>query len=215
MIKSSIKSARSTRCKKTPPAWHAAFEEMIPVIETHARVSFRHLNPDAREEAIQETICNACQAYARLAELGKTDLAYASVLASFGVAQVRDGRKVGNTLNIRDVSSDYCQQRKNLILERLDHYDSEEDAWNQILVEDKHAGPAQIAATRIDFAAWLKTLKPRTRKIARFLSLGHRTKDTAKTFNTSTCRVSQLRRELYESWQSFCGEAQVEEASCC
>jgi len=209
MIKSSIKSARSARCKKNPPAWHAAFEEMIPVIERHARVSFLHLNPEAREEAIQEVICNACQAYARLVEIGKTELAYASVLASFGVSQTREGRKVGNSLNVRDISSDYCRQRKNLILERLDHYDSEENAWNEILVEDKHAGPAQTAAVRIDFAAWLKTLKPRTRKIARFLSLGHKTKDTAKKFGMSEGRVSQLRLELKTAWELFTGSANV------
>ena len=142
----------------------------------------------------------------RLVELGKTDLAYPSVLASFGVAQTREGRKVGNTLNVRDVSSDYCQKKKNLILERLDRRDSEEDTWAEILVEDKNAGPAQTAAMRIDFAAWLKTLKPQTRKIARYLSLGNRTKDTAKKFGVSECRISQLRQELKAAWDLFVGD---------
>ena len=83
-MKTSKKSARrkqkSARCKKSPPAWHADFEAMIPTIENHAKIAFRHLDPEAREEAVQETLCNACQAYVRLVELGKTDVAYASVL---------------------------------------------------------------------------------------------------------------------------------------
>ena len=109
LMKTSKKSTR-TRCKKNPPAWHAAFEAMIPIIEKHARISFRHMTPDAREEAIQEVVCNACCAYAHLVEQGKTDVAHASVLASFGVSQTREGRKVGNSLNICDVSSDYCPE---------------------------------------------------------------------------------------------------------
>lgn len=46
---------------------------------------------------------NACCAVARLAELGKLDLAYPTVLARYGVAKVIDGRRVGNKLNVRDV----------------------------------------------------------------------------------------------------------------
>ena len=83
-----MKSLRKrTGCRKSPPAWHAAFEAMLPLIKTHAKVSFRYLSPEAREEAVQEVICNACCAYARLVELKKTDLAYPSALARFGVVQ--------------------------------------------------------------------------------------------------------------------------------
>ena len=89
--------------KPATPPWHETFLRMLPAIRQHARISFRHLGPEAREEAIQSVVCNACCAMARLAELGKLDLAYASVLARFGVAQVRDGRMTGGHLNCRDV----------------------------------------------------------------------------------------------------------------
>src|SRR5262245_58995051 len=104
-------SKDSARCKKSPPAWHAPFAAMLPTIEAQAKIAFRHLAPEAREEAGQETVCNACQAYARLAELGKTNLAYPSALARFGICQAKAGRKVGGTLNCHDVSSHYCQQK--------------------------------------------------------------------------------------------------------
>lgn len=77
-------SKPSIRCRKVPPAWHADFEAMIPTIETHAKISFRHLDAEAREEAVQETICNACQAYARLFELKKTAVAYPGVFQARG-----------------------------------------------------------------------------------------------------------------------------------
>jgi hypothetical protein len=37
---------------------------------------------------------------------------YPSALARFGVAQTKDGRKVGGRLNVRDVSFPYCQRER-------------------------------------------------------------------------------------------------------
>jgi len=72
---------------------------MLPAIQRHARISFRHLDAEAREELIQEVIANSLVAFLRLFSLGKTELAYPSVLARYGAAQARDGRRVGGRLN--------------------------------------------------------------------------------------------------------------------
>jgi hypothetical protein len=193
------------RCSKSPPAWHVDFETMIPIIETHAEIAFRHLQAEAREEAVQETVCNACQTYARLVELGKTDVAYPSVLARFGVRQTKEGRKVGGNLNCHDVLSDYCQQKKHILIERLDHRTSKE-VWAEILVEDKHAGPADTAIVRIDFSEWLQLLPRQLRRIAIFLAKGETTSAAAKRFRISPGRISQIRRQLFEAWHRLQGD---------
>jgi len=179
---------------------------MVPVIERQARIAFRHSNPEARDEAIQETVCNACCAFARLVELHKTDVAYPSVLAGFGIRQTIEGRRTGTKLNCRDVTSDYCRRRKNLVVARLDRFDEEEQAWAEILMEDRHAGPADTAITRIDFASWLQLLPRRLRKIANFLAKGETTSAAAKRFCLSQGRISQIRRQLYEAWHAFQGD---------
>jgi len=191
---------------KSIPAWHAAFLEMLPAIKTHAKIAFRHLDRESREEAVQEVICNACCAFARLVELGKADLAYAGPLARYGVAQVRDGRKVGGHLNCKDVLSEYCQRKKNLTVERLDKYVRETGEWCEVLVEDRHAGPAETAAARIDVGDWFTAMPRRDREIAEALAVGERTKDVARRFGLSQGRISQKRREYLESWQRFQGE---------
>jgi hypothetical protein len=180
--------------------------EMVPAIETHAKIVFRHLNAEAREEAVQEVVCNACCAYARLVELRKTHVAYPSALARFGVAQTKDGRKVGGQRNCRDVLSEYCQQKKKILVERLDQFDSEAEAWEEILVEDRHAGPAETAITRIDFATWLQLMPRRLRRIATFLANGETTGTAAKKFRLSKGRISQIRKELLLAWHSFQGD---------
>ena len=69
--------------------WHADFLSMLPTIRKHAAMAFRHLNSEAREEAIQDAIANAMLVYARLVQLKKVDLAYPAVLARCAVAQVK------------------------------------------------------------------------------------------------------------------------------
>jgi hypothetical protein len=192
--------------KRRIPHWHRGFLRMLPVIHTHARVSFLHLDPEAREEAIAECAANALVAYVRLYQAGKVGLAYPTVLARYAVAQVNDGRKVGNRMNVQDVSSEYCQRRKGIVVERLDKFDQLENAWQEIVVEDRHAGPAEVAATRLDFAAYLRVLPGRLRKIAKVLATGETTTATARRFNLCPGRISQIRKELFRAWQRFQGE---------
>ena len=145
------------------PAWHPAFLEMLPSIQRHARISFRHLDAEAREELVQEVIANSLVAFLRLFSLGKAELAYPSVLARYGVAQAREGRRVGGHLNANDVMSHYAQRRRGFQVEWID----------AMMPEDRTATPAEVATARIDIRAWLETLTPRNRGIARLLAVAN------------------------------------------
>jgi len=188
------------------PAWHAAFLVMLPAIARHARIAFRSRKGDERDDLIQEVIANAAVAYLRLYQQGRVALAYPTVLARYGVAQVIDGRRVGNRLRIGDVLSAYSQRKKGVVVERLDKFDDDDGAWQEIVVEDKTATPADIARVRIDFDGWLASLSRHNRRIAETLAVGNRTGDVARKFNLSEGRVSQLRTELAESWRTFVGD---------
>ncbi len=133
----------------------------------------------------------------RLFSLGKAELAYPSVLARYGAAQAREGRRVGGRLNANDVMSHYAQRRRGFEVEWIDH----------MMPEDRTATPAEVATARMDIAAWLETLTPRNREIASLLAVGESTGETAKRFGLSPGRISQLRGELCESWEAFQGAA--------
>ncbi len=200
---------RSTRISN--PAWHAAFLAMVPAIRRQARISFRNARPELREELIYEVVTNCFAAYARLVELGKEELAFPTALARFAIGQVRVGRQVGNRLRIREVMSRYAQHKKDFQVERLDQFHAEDEKWREILIEDRRAGPAEIAASRIDFASWLQRLPSRRRRIALALAGGETTTAAAKKFGVTAARISQLRQWLKESWEAFQGEAEVVE----
>jgi len=186
--------------------WQVRFVALLPVILRYAAPAFNTLGPEAKAEAIQATVANACVAYARLVERGKEGLAFATVLARYAVAQVRSGRQVGGRLNIKDVSSGYAQRRKQFNVSRLDRFDPAEGCWKEVTLADDKWPILDQVAFRCDFPAWLKSLPRRHREIAQALAAGERATDVARRFGVSLARISQLRRKLERSWLAFHSE---------
>ena len=198
-----IAPAKPLRRQRVAPAWHRRFLEMLPSIRKYARSAFGHWDGESRDDAVAEVVANATVAFARLAELKKLDLAYPSVLVRYGIAQFRDGRRVGNHLRIGEVLSPYAQRKKRFVVESLDRFDKDADEWVEAIVEDHRTPVPDQVAFRIDFPRWLTLQNNRNRRIAEALALGHSTGQVARRFKISPGRISQLRRELYRSWQEF------------
>lgn len=182
------------------------FVSMLPSIRGQLRYAFRYETPEEREELMAEALADCWLAFVRLVERGADDVAFATPLAQFAIKHIRSGRQVGCRLNKDDVSSTYAQRARDFTVERLDYFDLQEETWQESLLEDRTAGPAEIAAMRIDFSAWLLTLSETHRKIAKVLATGESTKSVAEMFQLSHGRISQLRNELHDAWRRFQGE---------
>ena len=196
--------------------WQKGFLAVLPAVETHARIRFRRLNADRREEAIQETIAAACLNYQLAAAQGKLNVVHPSSLADFAVRHTRTGRHVGSAQDAaRDVLSPACQRRHHVEVISIDRdrlpatLRDGTDGWKRIAVEDRTAGIADLAAFRIDFTQWFQLLTDRDRKIICALSSGDSTKLVAERFGLSEGRVSQLRRKFERLWRIFQGEAEA------
>jgi hypothetical protein len=196
----------ASQTSSADPDRDAKFLAMLPRIRRQAAYHLRHLAKKDRAEGIQEVVASAFVNYVRLAERGKPDLAYAGPLARYGARQYLSGRRVGNRMNCNDVTSDHCQRTNGILVEQIDHFDNPNDEWQELVVEDKHSGPAEVASTRIDFRAWLESLPEPTRCVAETLATGEATSSVARMFGCSASRISQLRRELYHAWRGFQGE---------
>lgn len=178
------------------------FLNLLPHVERTARVLCQRLDPEAREDAVAEVVANAFLSYTRLKDQGRAEIATAGSLARFGVRQYFAGRRVGSRLNSHDLLSPYARRQNHFRVERLDRQD-ERGGWREILVEDRNATPADLAASRIDVASWLEGLPQRIREIALQLAEGNSTSEVARQFRISAGRVSQVRKELARLWQEF------------
>lgn len=178
--------------------WQTEFLELLPSIEHHARIAFRRLDAEARDEAIQAVVTSAAVTYARLAASAKTGQAYATTLASYAVMQYRAGRLPGGSVNSNDVGS----VRRRTLGCRVEPLDQ----WHESLCDTRHATPADVAALRVDFGDWYRALSSRDRQVVNALADGERTSYVAALCKLTAGRVSQIRRELYADWSEFIGE---------
>ena len=114
-----------------------------------------------------------------LVHRGNESVAYATPLAQYAIRQVRDGRRVGGHQNAQDIMSASASKLHGFQIERFDQSNRETGIWREQLVEDRRAGPAEVAAARLDVAAWHRTLSQRNQQIACALSMGETTADVA------------------------------------
>jgi hypothetical protein len=198
-----IAKARPFGAGSDKDAYHARFLAMLPQIEATAHCAFRSVPREMRAELVQAAVVAAYAMFVRLAQRDRIELAYASPLVKFAVRQVRAGRCVGSALNRHDLSSAYGRRFHGVRIERLDQQDSATGEWREALIEDRRCGPAEIAASRIDMAAWLRSLPRQRRKIATLLAMGETTQHVARQCSLTPGRISQMRRQLKKSWETF------------
>jgi hypothetical protein len=181
------------------------FLSMLPEIQKQAAFAFRGLTVEAREELVQEVVATAYQLFYKLAQRGKTSLAYATPLAKFAVGHVRSGRRIGSRRNMQHVTSPCGCARNGVLTKQLDGFNHRRGEWREFLVEDRSAGPAETAAARIDWAAWLHSLPRHRRALACLLASGETTGSAARKFRISAARISQLRAWFRDNWEQFHG----------
>jgi hypothetical protein len=189
---------------------HDGFLPLVPIVERHAYVVFRHLPPSEREECACEAVAAAFLAYLSLTARGLDPFQFPSVLATRAAQHVQADRHVGGSLNRQDVLSRAAQRSQGFTvqsLQQLTHVYHE--AWWEAVTDTAQTPPDEAAAFRVDFPDWLGTRTDRDRGLIRDLAAGERPTDVAHRYGLSRSRISQLRREYEQDWLRFQGELPV------
>ena len=189
-------------------ALHAAFLALLPRIELHARIAFRHLGcPQSRDDAVAETVALAWQSYLRLVERGKDPAAFVSRFADYAARAVRRGRRVCGQEAGQEVLSPRAQARHGFAVLRLPAGPTTLNGspLEEALLDNAVTPPPEAAAFRIDFPAWLATWPERDRRLIEALGLGERTLALAQQFGLTPGWISQKRRQYHDDWERFCG----------
>ena len=192
----------------TNPAWQQRFLALLPSIRRHAKLRFRNLSPELREELVQETVARALLDFLRLVERGKEHVGLSR--DRWPVTQwprfARDGGLAADSTcatSHRDTveGGKVCRSSR-WITETMRRAAGRKFWWKTGIPR-----PAEIAAARIDVREWLKSLPKRDRRLAERLATGETTSGAARIFGITAGRISQLRRTLEASWLAFQQEA--------
>jgi hypothetical protein len=191
-------------------ALHQGFLSILPRIELHAHVFFRHLRcHHKKEDAVQEVVAISWKWYVRATEKGKDVHEFVSTLAGYAARHVKSGRKLCTQDRAGDVISPLAQQRKGFVVASLPDGSSLDGNVLDVALHDNTRSPVpDQVCFRIDFPAWLNTLSERDMRVVEDLMAGERTLDVADKYGLSPARVSQLRRAFMDGWQTFCGDGE-------
>ncbi len=179
------------------------FEEHLPRLEAHATLALRHVRcEDTRADLTAEMVAIAWRTFVRLAQRGKKPEEFITTLALRCSQAVRNGRRLAGSESARDVLSRVAAIRHEF---KVAHLGGEglPAGVEEALTDCRRGRVPELAAFRIDFPAWRACIKHRDRAVLDALASGDSTSDVAERFGISPSRVSQLRREFLESWQSF------------
>ena len=191
-------------------ALHQGFLSILPRVEVHARVCFRHVRcADRRADAVAEAVAIAWAWYRRLAHRGKDARQFPSALASLAARHVRSGRRLCGQERAQDVLSPLAQARRSFGVRPLPDFSTlNGNPLDEALHENTRSPVPEQVCFRIDFPCWLTSLSDRDQRVVEDLMLGERTLDVARKHGLSPGRVSQLRREFMLAWLAFCGEGE-------
>jgi hypothetical protein len=197
---------------------HARFLSLLPRIELHGRIYFRHVRcPHQKADAIQEMCALAWKWFLRLHQRGRDPAHFVKGFVSLLARAVNSGRRLCGMAKAKDVLNPATQRRHGFTVERLPsctqashdrlyaevHGQELHDAFEERLRDNAVTPVPEQVCFRIDFPAWLRTLSGRERRLIRAMARNERTLDLSKEFEVSPARISQLRREFLEGWERF------------
>ena len=190
------------------PNLQALFLAILPRIEAHGNVCFRHEKCQSKKaDRLAEMTAICWKWFLRLHEQGKDPNTFVSAIASYAARAVKSGRRLCGQEKARDVMSPVAQQRHCFAVGKLPDFSSVfGNPLADALIDNTQTPPDEQAAFRCDFPAWLCSLDVRRRQIASDLMMGEGTTDVSNKHGCSSARISQMRREFQDGWQAFCGE---------
>lgn len=184
---------------------HARFLQLLPRIQTHATIAFRHIRcAQQRADNIAEAIALSWKWFLRLCERGKSVEDFPMTFAILVVRAVKSGRKLAGMNRSKDAMNPHTQQRQGFVVTKLPDISTlSENPLAEALADNTITPPPDAAAFRLDFPVWLTTRTERDRRMIDELMLGARTLDVSRKHGISPGRVSQLRRVFQHDWQRF------------
>ena len=205
-------------CPGQPPievsqAAKEQFEAMLPEAERRAGFAFRYRRPEAREEAVAQTVAICWQNYASCIRRGQHIWPHKIIWYAIGRVHNRDfitgrssldvlGERTRHLGRVRVKSLDYTpephSQDKPMSMGELSGALIDRRAWEN---------PREATRIKLDYAAFLASgkLTKRQRVVFEMLAQGYRPADIAKALGISIVTASGYKRPLRKKLISFFG----------
>ena len=187
------------------------FVQMMPDIQSRARTTFRHLGPEAREEAVAQTLALSWKNHLQCASRGKA--VGAPSLAHYAMLGVQSGRSLCGQSST-DVLAPRTQKLGRVAVESLDalpaHHTSDDGWWDRShTLEDRRTLGQPFERVRIkhDYGAFLALpeVSNQEREVFELLAHGYRTGEMARELKVSAPRICQIKDAIGRKLSALMG----------
>jgi hypothetical protein len=171
------------------------FTCLLPDLTRMAKAAFRDLDPEAREEAVQNTLALTWRSYHALIEQGRAD--EPGVLKSvlwYSIKQTRMGRTLPGTGEAEKPRDVYRNAKRGRV--RFEHVELRHFVADDTPIPD-------AVSFRIDVPAFFGTLSDRQQRMAEDLMTGETTSAVAGKYGVTPGAVSQFRTRFKELFETF------------
>ena len=173
---------------------HDTFVRQLPELEVTALARFRKLDPDARQEAVQNTTTLAWMYWVRLVERDRAvDDGLLKSIWWYAMKQTRAARSISRGEGMEGRKRRDAYDRQSAPIQHLD--------FNNYIGDSTPVPDA--VAFRLDFPVFLSTLNERQRAMAIDLASGMTTAEVAKKQGVSAPAVSQFRTRFKALLERF------------
>ena len=185
---------------------HASFPPILTSVQSHARVILRFLTcADRKAELTAEAIGLAWLWHVRLCRQGRDSRQFPTALARFALRAALSGRRLVGQDSSRDALSPLAHRRHGISVQSLSTFnDPADEILADALTACTRCRVPDLAHVRVEFPRWLMRMSARNRRFVARAAEGNSTSDLARMFQISKGRISQMRRELANSWNAFC-----------
>jgi hypothetical protein len=174
----------NANARPSPDSLHRRFLALMPRLERHARIYFRHIPcADQRADKVAETIALAWKWFLRLQERGKDVEQFPMVFTFLAAQAVRSGRRLCGQEPAKDVLSTRAQHRHDFQVETLS------------------SSTQRPYATFVD---WSEGSKPWMPMKNGCMTIGSRRRPRPRPFASTSQTSSPACRSVTENWPCTC-----------
>ena len=175
-------------------ALQCCFTARLPSMRRIAFRRFRHLDPEKRDEAVQNTLALCWKFFHRLFQQGRANRGILKSVLWYAIRQTKSKRTVQGKAKSKD-ALDYRDRGRTT----FESYD-----LNGLIGRDTPV-PDQVSF-RVDVPAFFSTLKPRQRALAYDLATGMSTSEVAERHGFTPGAISQFRARFKRWFDEFFAE---------
>ena len=166
-----------------------------PRSSASARIHHRHLDPEARQEAIQNTTALAWRYFLNAARQGKHEREDVfQSLIWWACQHTKQGRQGGGASNAKCVLDFARRRKRNVVVQ---------GGVDLNFLVGPTASVPDVVAFRLDVPAFLATLSERDRGISLDLAQGLGTTEVAKKWGVTPGAISQFRTRFKKKYDEF------------